>query len=424
MAKKVRVGVFGADRGMTMMTVLRNYPDAELVAVCDKYEPLLDSVKKLAEENGLNVALYTDFEDFFRHEMDAVILANYANEHAPFAVRLLRSGRHVMSEVLPCENMAQAVELIEAVEETGKVYTYAENYCYMWHTFEMWRRYRQGDIGEIRYGEGEYVHDCVCIWPQVSYGERDHWRNWVFPTFYCTHSCGPLLAISGLRPVKVTGYVMQASAQERAMGTRGGGVAVEMITLENGAVVKSLHGALKREPGSVNYEVYGTKGCMESQRYGDTLLNVWIEKGLSSHGDLETYRTKPFIEPERARDVDTHGGSDFYPTHFFIQKILGNPEADKWAIDVYRAVDMGICGILAYRSVLNGGAPVEVPDLRDPAQREKYRHDIACTNPRVAGDQLWPTSPEGTPDIPQEQYDKVRKLWQEGKEGGYLFLEE
>ncbi len=170
MAKKVRVGVFGADRGMTMMTVLRNYPDAELVAVCDKYEPLLDSVKKLAEENGLNVALYTDFEDFFRHEMDAVILANYANEHAPFAVRLLRSGRHVMSEVLPCENMAQAVELIEAVEETGKVYTYAENYCYMWHTFEMWRRYRQGDIGEIRYGEGEYVHDCVCIWPQVSYG--------------------------------------------------------------------------------------------------------------------------------------------------------------------------------------------------------------------------------------------------------------
>lgn len=38
-----------------------------------------------------------------------------------------------MSEVLPCETMAQAVELVETVERTGLVYCYAENYCYMRH---------------------------------------------------------------------------------------------------------------------------------------------------------------------------------------------------------------------------------------------------------------------------------------------------
>ena len=38
--------------------------------------------------------------------------SNYAHEHAPFAIRLLNSGRHVASEVLPTKNMAEAVLLI------------------------------------------------------------------------------------------------------------------------------------------------------------------------------------------------------------------------------------------------------------------------------------------------------------------------
>lgn len=146
---------------------------------------------KLAREACLDVRLYEDFEDFFHEDMDAVVLANYANEHAPFAIRLLRSGRHVLSEVLPCETMAQAVELIEAVEESGKVYAYAENYCYMDNTFEMWRRVKNGDIGEVTYAEGEYVHDCSSIWPSITYGEPEHWRNRMLANFYCTHRHRP-----------------------------------------------------------------------------------------------------------------------------------------------------------------------------------------------------------------------------------------
>ena len=38
--KKIRVGVFGAARGFTMIRVLSQHPDAELVAICDRYEPL------------------------------------------------------------------------------------------------------------------------------------------------------------------------------------------------------------------------------------------------------------------------------------------------------------------------------------------------------------------------------------------------
>ena len=79
MKKKVRVGVFGAYRGRTMIEMLAQYEDAELVAICDKYEPALENCRRLIEKTDSKVTLYTDFEDFFNHEMDAVVLANYAN---------------------------------------------------------------------------------------------------------------------------------------------------------------------------------------------------------------------------------------------------------------------------------------------------------------------------------------------------------
>ena len=167
-----------------MIQVLYKHPDAEVVAVCDKYQPLLDKVKIESEEKGIQVALFNNFDDFIEYDMDAVVLANYANEHAPFAIRCMKKGMHVLSEVLPCETMAQAVELIETVEQTGKVYAYAENYCYMRHAFEMWKKYEEGAIGEVTYCEGEYIHDCSRIWPSITYGERDHWRNNMFTTFY------------------------------------------------------------------------------------------------------------------------------------------------------------------------------------------------------------------------------------------------
>lgn len=426
MNEKIRIGVFGAYRGMSMIRVLAKHPHATLVAVCDKYRPALDKVKALAEEAGLEVALYADFEDFFRHEMDAVVLANYANEHAPFAIRLLKSGRHVLSEVLPCETMAQAVALIEAVEESGKVYAYAENYCYMAHSFEMRRRYEAGEIGEVMYAEGEYIHDCSSIWPAITYGEPDHWRNNMYTTFYCTHSFGPIMTITGRRPVRVTGFITQHNPENRRLGRKTGYRAgIEMVTLDNGAIARSVHGELKREPGSHNYKIYATRGCMESELFLPSYaqegqkpeIHVYREGKKMCVGESEKYAPdlSAFSDLYSAAGMG-HGGSDFFPTHYFIEKILGNPEGAKYSIDVYGAVDMGIVGILAYRSALAGGAPVAVPDLRDPAQRDAWRHDNRCTNPKIAsGEDLLPCAPEGNFIDPPEVYEEVRQIWLSGK---------
>ena len=418
MGKKLKIGVFGGRRGRTMINVLQFHPDAELVAVCDKYKPLLTSVQKKADELGQKVALYEKEDDFFQHEMDAVVLANYATEHGTFAVKYLESGRHVLSEVLPCETMAQAVKLVEAVEKSGKVYAYSENFCYMRHSFEMWRRFKAGDIGAPVYLEGEYAHDCSSIWPVITYGDRNHWRNFLTPNFYCTHSCGPMIAMSGLRPVQVVGFEMPQSLDMLSVGAQKG-AALEIITFENGAVGKSLHGDLKRTPHSYNYVFYGQKGMMETDRFAKDCdgLSVYSEIGLPfGKGKWEErYTPEMFIEPELAKKITTHGGSDFYPTHFFIRKILGDPVAEEWSIDIYKALDMGMCGILGYRSVLAGNQPIKIPNFRNKEEREPWRNDNACSNPAVAGDQRLPITSWGERDIPDAVYDRVRELWKAGK---------
>ena len=419
--KKVRIGVLGAYRGTSMINYCKRADHAEVVAICDKSPEALDAQR--ADAEGLDIAFYEKFDDFIEHDMDAVVLANYANEHAPFAIRCLKKGLHVFSEVLPVQNMKEAVELVEAVEESGLVYAYGENYCYMPAPYEMKKLYRQGVIGEFEYGEGEYIHNCESIWHSITYGEEDHWRNNMYATFYCTHSLGPIIHMTGLRPVSVTGFEGGMNQRNLRVGAKGGQFGIEMVTLENGGIVKSIHGGLYKN--SIWYSVYGSKGRLECGRedamdghIGKLYVNKDEYDGGYETGSLNA--VFPQHAPEGEVEGFGHGGSDFFSMYYFIKKIMGDEDAD--TIDVYEALDMFLPGLFAYRSVMAGGIPLELPNLRDKTQRDKWRHDTTCTDPKAAGDMLLPTFSKGTPEIPQEVYDRMARLWDEecGKtEGTY-----
>ena len=408
--KKVRIGVLGAYRGTSMINYCKRADHAEVVAICDKNPEALDAQRAAAE--GLNITFYDHFDQFIEHDMDAVVLANYANEHAPFAIRCLKKGLHVFSEVLPVQCMKEAVELVEAVEESCLVYAYGENYCYMPAPYEMKKLYEKGEIGEFEYGEGEYIHNCESIWHSITYGEADHWRNTMFSTFYCTHSMGPIIHITGLRPVSVVGFEGTMNHCGLRGGAKAGAFGIEMVTLENGGIVKSIHGGLYKN--SIWYSVYGSKGRLECGRedamdghIGKIYVNKDEYDGGYETGSLNAY----FPEHAPADEVAGfgHGGSDFFSMYYFIKKILGDEDAD--TIDVYEALDMFLPGLFAYRSILAGGIPMAIPNLRNKEERDAWRHDTACTDPKVAGDMLLPTFSKGTPEIPQEVYDHMADLW-------------
>lgn len=410
--KKVRIGVLGGYRGTSMINYCKRADNAEVVAICDKLPEVLETQKQAA--TGLDITFYDNFDEFIEHDMDAVVLANYANEHAPFAIRAMKKGLHVFSEVLPVQTMKEAVELVETVEETGMIYAYGENYCYMPAPYEMKKLYRSGKIGEFEYGECEYIHNCESIWHSITYGEKDHWRNNGYATFYCTHSIGPIIHATGLRPVRVTGFEGRNNARRLRVGSKAGLFGIEMIELENDGIIKSIHGDLYKN--SVWYSMYGSKGNMESSR--EIVKDGYIQKiyvdadefaGGYGTGKAECYN--PTHGQEDKVEGFGHGGSDYYCMYHFVEKILGNPDAD--TIDVYEALDMFLPGLFAYRSILDGGVPKDIPNLRDKSIRDAWRNDTACTDPKVAGDMLLPTFSKGTPEIEDSVYDYMKKLWDE-----------
>lgn len=408
---KVKIGVIGGGRGKSMIRYGREASNAELVAICDFRDDVLERMKKECGEDG--ISYYSDYDEFLKHDMDAVVLANYANQHAPFAIKAMKAGKHVFSEVLPVQTLKEAVELIETVEETGKIYAYGENYCFMSAPYEMRKLYRQGLIGEFEYGEGEYVHNCEPIWPEITYGEPDHWRNNMYATFYCTHSIGPMIHITGLRPVRVTGFEGPKTERKVRVGSKSGSFGMELIQLENGGIFKSIHGDLYVD--SIWYSFYGSKGNMESAResaQNGAFDRIYIHADEYS-GGYDTTKKDTYL-PTREQDEQAksfgHGTSDFYTMYNFVRKIQGDPDAD--IIDVYEALDMFLPGLFAYRSVLNGGIPMEIPNLRDKSVRDLYRHDTACTDPSVAGDQLIPVFSKGNPEIPDAIYQEVKRKWE------------
>ena len=415
---KIRIAFFGASRGLAICQKagLFRHDEVKVVAVCDSYAPVLDMFRQGAQAEGAgDVLCLNDPEQLLRVDCDAVVLCNYATEHAPWAIRFLRAGRHVLSELLPMQALSEAVELVETVEETGLVYQYAENYCFMEQIQEMRRLFKSGGMGGLMAAEAVFINDLSHNWPRLTHGDPGSWRNKAPSTFYCTHSIGPMLYITGARAVRVNGMEIPTHPVLASMGARAGSAAIELMQLEGGGMAKSLHGNLKR-PYVPHYSVFCEKGSMETDKYGWNRLHVVREypfERRNTYGDYshEEYCAKPLTD--RTDLPQELGHSIHYMMEGFIDAIRGR-QARFETIDVYRAMDMALPGFMAYRSILSGGQPFPVPDFRRKAERDRYRADTACTDPAVAGDRLLPVQSGNPAPVPEGAYDRCREMFEKG----------
>ncbi|MBI4552670.1 MAG: Gfo/Idh/MocA family oxidoreductase [Candidatus Latescibacteria bacterium] len=410
----IRVGVIGVGRGSGFARGAGPSLGMKLVALCDTWEERLLKVGK-----ELGVTTYTDYDTFLEHDMDAVILANYFHQHAPFAIKALRAGRHVMSETAACFTLAEGVALVREVEKRGKVYMFAENYPYMAFNQEMRRLYHDGKIGEFKYGEGEYVHPMSARDVNSISCGVNHWRNWLPATYYCTHALAPVMFITDTRPVKVNGFVVPYDAHDpvKAGHTAMRSDTASMIALrmDNGAVVKLLQVGLRGHGNFVR--IHGNRGLMENLRHGNqSLLRVRIEPFEKKPSEVaeQVYAPNFPVFAEAAARAG-HGGGDFFMNYHFAEAIRKDEPP---YLDVYRGVAMSIVGSLAYRSALADSAPLEVPDFRKEAARRTYEHDDWSPDPTTRRPpDPWPSVlGDITPTKAGLAY--ARKVWRELGYGG------
>ncbi len=378
----------------------------KLVALCDLWEERL-----LAAGERLGIETYTDYDRFLEHDFDAVILANYFHQHAPFAIKALAAGKHVMSETAACHTLAEGVALARAVEKSDRIYMFAENYPYSAYNQEMHRLYQKGAIGEFKYGEGEYVHPDPAEAKLARSCGINHWRNWIPATYYCTHSIAPVMVITDTRPIKVNGFCVPFDFDDPTQNltvNRSDTCAVIICRMDNGAVMKSLHGSLR---GHGNYvRIHGNKGLMENARHGDKLrLRVWREPWEKRKSEpTETVYTPDFPVHHHRATKAGHSGGDFFTAYHFAGAIRTGKQPYQ---DVYRGIDMSIAGIQAWRSVLNNSAPVEVPDFREESVRKHYEKDNWSPDPDRAKRGQPPSSMLGEIKPSPEAKALSKKVW-------------
>ena len=374
--ENIRIGIFGAGRGYNLS---KNFSllGCKIVAICDYHEARLAAAK---EKLGGAVTAYTDFDEFLNHDMDAVIVANDFDEHAPYAIKCMRRGLHVFSECISNITMAEGVELIREFEKSNVIYMIAENYPDMIFNREMHRIVKGGTLGKVLYAEGEYNHpvsefDIKFKKEYIYYPE--HWRNFIPKTYYITHSLGPIMRITGATPKRVSAVCAFEPIEDGVPTADHVADRAAIITTQNddGSVFR-ITGWGKFGAHHNSYRICGTKGQVENLRgMGNKVMLRYNEWDKPEGMPAEMLYDPKWNDPdEHLIWQGGHGGGDFITCRTFAQSIKAGKQPEI-PYDIHSAVTMSSVAILGHRSVLEGGTPYDIPDFHKEEDRIKYEND-------------------------------------------------
>ncbi len=117
---RIRLGAIGVGgRCQSLLKLLLDIPDNELVAVCDVYEPHRTEARM---KFGHNAREYIDYRELLDNpEVDAVIIGAPDHWHAPMAIAAVQAGKDVYVEKPVTHSPFEAEALERAVNASKRV---------------------------------------------------------------------------------------------------------------------------------------------------------------------------------------------------------------------------------------------------------------------------------------------------------------
>lgn len=358
---KYRVGVVGLSRGHGLVNALATHPQVEISALCDLNASLLDELGNHYQvADGMR---FTDYDQMVDSKLDIIVVATPIELHAQQAIKAIQAGKHVLCEQTAAYSVNDCQKLVDAVRKTGKAYMMAENYTYFDYVQKWKKLIDAGKLGKIHYAEGEYLHEITDLLVDPKTRQRQ-WRYTRAPIWYCAHCLGPLLYLMDDRIVRATGV---HSGWNKYPGETIAYLDMEvgLFQTQKGSVIKILRSqSVVRHPDMVWYALYGTKGFVENGRgagWGDTAGYLYLENEMPKHPGAQptSWSTIDKDAPPEAK-TGGHGTSEYYMVRDFIQAI---DEGNQPPIDVVRACDLTIPGLIAHESAMNGGVWYDVPQM-------------------------------------------------------------
>jgi predicted dehydrogenase len=318
------------------------HPNVEVVAVTDL---IPDRCAQLAKVVGCPKT-YPSAEEMIKDDrIEAVFIATDAPSHARLCVEALKHGKHVASAVPAVfGSVEDAHKLFETVKSTGLKYMMFETSCFHEDLYAMRQIYAAGGFGKLVYSEGEYFHYAAS-----SIDSYKGWRVGLPPQWYPTHSNAYYVCVTGESFTEVSCMSMPSELDP----LRDGKNPYKNSFGTEIALFRTSEGGMSRM--AVSWDTPG---------YGGEMGRIRGQKG-SFYGKYEGLTkelpdvNRPPLPPGVAGGG--HGGSHGYLMNEFVTAILQNRTP---LVDVAKALNMTVGGIVAHKSALKGGELLKIPQFK------------------------------------------------------------
>jgi predicted dehydrogenase len=356
----LRVGITGTGvRSADHAATLQKEPRTKLVAV---HDPLPEARERFAHEHEVETTCER-FDELLEH-VDVVVLASPQQYHAPQACEALAQGIHVLSEVPAAVSIEQAQALVSAARTSQARYGMHRTSAGFPHLVAR-ELVRAGELGELFYGENDYVHNVrgELIGPDGKPSWKRFWWVGRDGNTYPTHSLGSMLSWFDDRIVAVNCAGAGRHSDYELQSTT-----ILLCRTAKGSLIRVRFEWLSNIPPQFKWAIHGSRGgyFLEVAREQVTSgIYIVCKSPADKWEPIETYATGRF--PSRyARppvDVDQYslGSPDAWMLQDFIDSILTGEEFD---VDVYRALDMTLPGVISESPIAQGSCWAHVPNPR------------------------------------------------------------
>ncbi|MGI6687988.1 MAG: Gfo/Idh/MocA family protein [Christensenellales bacterium] len=366
----IKIGIVGTGmRAKAFKAGIDSMTDAAVTAVCDVSEKAVLSYSDLWK-----VKSYTDYIDMLDNEqLDAVIISTPVSIHVEQSVQALARNIHVYSEIPAAATIEECKLLVEAAKKSRATYVLGENMVYMKEYMTIANMIHDGLFGQVYYFLGEYLHDIK------SFFEISPWRKSLMAykngITYGTHSLAPML------------IWMKDSTIKKVLCVGSGHHYLDPVTgkpyiQENGCLMVCKTDSdctidirvelMSTRPYSLNYRLQGTKGAYENYHdWTKSSSRIWIDQCSSGSSDewqdfgICSYDYEPDIWkklPKTLMEESTHWGVDIITMQEWIAHLRGERP---FAVDIYKAMDITLPGIISTQSIEQGGIWLDVPNSRE-----------------------------------------------------------
>lgn len=403
---KVRIGFIGlGNRGLLTLQRYLLFDSVEVIGLCEIREGNLQKGQESLRQAGRPEAIgYAKEEDWRtlceRNDIDLIFVCTDWATHATMAAYAMNCGKHVAIEVPAAMSVEECWLLVDTAERTRRHCIMLENCCYDPFALMTLNMAEKGVLGEIMHVEGAYIHDLRHLYfaDESEGGYHNHWgkRHSIQHTGnpYPTHGLGPVCQILKIhRSDRMTHLVSMSTAQlgltayaERRYG-RGtpeasqryllGDVNTSLIQTLKGKTIMLQYSVATPRPYSRLHTVCGTLGF--AQKYPVPTISLDPNAGTPLDEEamkalIERYK-HPFSATigEEAHQRGVTNEMNYVMDYRLIYCLQHGLPLD---MDVYDAAEWSCITELSEQSVLNGSAPVEIPDFTRGAWQKEAQESI------------------------------------------------